>query len=129
MEAIGNATKTNEGRKALNFGVVNIAKFTMLRAAGVIGAKVGYETGGLVGAGLGYAAGEGGAIALQRATGKVYRALLANPKVAQNLLFAIQSGAKPEHYGPFIATMIQQHETEAARERMATEKPPEEAQP
>jgi len=129
MEAIGNATKTNEGRKALNFGVVNIAKFTMLRAAGVIGAKVGYETGGLVGAGLGYAAGEGGAIALQRATGKVYRALLANPKVAQNLLFAIQSGAKPEHYGPFIATMIQQHETEAARERMATEKPPEKAQP
>jgi hypothetical protein len=40
-----------------------------------------------------------------------------NPAIAQNLLFAIDAGANPKNYGPLIATMIQRHEAEAAKNR------------
>jgi hypothetical protein len=47
---------------------------------------------------------------------RLMNVMLTNPKIAQNLIFAIDSGAKPENYGPFIATMIQRAVTEGSRE-------------
>jgi hypothetical protein len=61
------------------------------------------------GAFVGYRAGKAVTYA---AYDRVVRAVVENPKIAQNLLFTIESGAKPERYGPFIGAMIQQYETE-----------------
>ena len=69
--------------------------------------------------GVPYDVGAGAGWTAAYATRKVMDAVLTNPKVAQNLIFAIHSGANPENYGPMLATMIQQHETEAARQRQA----------
>jgi hypothetical protein len=55
---------------------------------------------------LGAAAGEATAMA----TRKVMNMVLSNPKIAQNLIFAIDSGARPQNYGPMIGAMILQHE-------------------
>jgi hypothetical protein len=113
MQAIGNATKTNAGRAAVNKGMLNVAGY-------LLGAKAGYaSTGHWAGGALGGALGAKAADVTQAAVGKVLRAIQANPTVAHNLLFAIDAGSKPENYGPFIATMIQKSETEASRERQA----------
>jgi hypothetical protein len=53
----------------------------------------------------------------------VMNALKANPKIAQNFMFALESGATAKRYGPFIAEMIQKNQTEASRERQAEEAP------
>ncbi len=52
---------------------------------------------------------------------KVLNAVKTNPRIGQNFLFALESGATAKKYGPFLATMIQQQETQASRERLATE--------
>lgn len=76
-----------------------------------------------VGAGLGHLVGLNGyAGALAGETvaytaRRVMAAVLTNPRIAQNLIFAIQSGAKPENYAPLIGTMIQKYEAAQARER------------
>jgi hypothetical protein len=120
-EAIGNATKTVAGRKAVNAGIASTAQFIFRRAMGLAGAKVGYATAGPAGGFGGYVAGETAAVALQRTTEKVYRAILTNPQAAQNLLFAIHSGAQPEKWIPTVAALIDKHETETSRERQAEE--------
>jgi len=70
----------------------------------------------------GMAAGEAG----YEATHAVLNAIKANPKIAQNFMFALESGATAKHFGPFIAEMIQKNQTEASRERQAEEAPKEE---
>ena len=55
-----------------------------------------------VGAMAGFAGGQ--------AVRKAMDAVLTNPKVAQNLIFAIQSGARSQYYAPMIGAMIQQAE-------------------
>ena len=72
-------------------------------------------------AGMPYEVGGPAGWATAAATKRVMDAVLTNPKVAQNLIFAIDSGANPEHYGPMLATMIQQQETETSRQRQAEE--------
>ena len=72
-------------------------------------------------AGMPYEVGGAAGWATAAATRRVMDAVLTNPKVAQNLIFAIDSGANPDHYGPMLATMIQQQETETSRERQAEE--------
>jgi len=37
---------------------------------------------------------------------RVQDAMLSNPQVAKNILYAVEYGAKPENYGPFIAQMV-----------------------
>jgi hypothetical protein len=62
-------------------------------------------------AGMPYEVGGAAGWATAAATRRVMDAVLTNPKVAQNLIFAIDSGANPDHYGPMLATMIQQQGT------------------
>lgn len=47
----------------------------------------------------------------------VLNAIKTNPKIAQNFMFALQSGATAERYGPFIATMIQKAMTDSSLEQ------------
>jgi hypothetical protein len=51
----------------------------------------------------------------------VMNAIKTNPKIAQNFMFALQSGATAERYGPFIATMIQKLNTDSSLERQRQE--------
>lgn len=69
-----------------------------------IGGELGRMAG--VGWGIGATAAEGTALA----TKKVFNAILSNPKIAQNLIFAIESGARPQYYAPMIGTMVQNME-------------------
>lgn len=52
----------------------------------------------------GAAAGWGASAASKMVMNKI----LTNPQIAKNVVFAIDSGAKPENYGPFIANLISQ---------------------
>lgn len=52
----------------------------------------------------GAAAGWAGAEGLRR----INKIIVTHPQIAKNLLYALDYGAKPENYGPFIATMIRQ---------------------
>ena len=52
---------------------------------------------------------------------KALNAIKMNPQIGKNFMFALESGATAAKYGPFVATMIQKQQTEAARERMASE--------
>ena len=114
LQAIADATKTNAGRQALNFGVRQAAKWLVP----YLGYKAGESlTGSFAGGIMGASAAEAAAMATER----VYRAIAANPKIGQNLLFAIKSGARPENYGPLIGAMIQQNETENSNQRKAAE--------
>lgn len=79
--------ETLAARKRFGSAVLNVAS-----------AFAGYHFGGLSGAvegGVGY-----------RGIKYVLDGMLSNPKVAKNILFAIQSGARAENYGPMVAKMI-----------------------
>lgn len=58
------------------------------------------------GAGVPWEIGAGAGAVTAAALKRVTSALLTNPKVAQNIIFAIDAGARPEVYGPFIAQLI-----------------------
>ena len=47
----------------------------------------------------------------------VMNALQTNPKIAKNFLFALQSGARQEKYGPLIAGMIAKWQTDASNKK------------
>jgi hypothetical protein len=63
-------------------------------------------------AGVPWEVGAVGGLTMAAVSRKVMSAILTNPNVAHNLLFAIESGARPQYYGPFIGAMIQRMETD-----------------
>jgi hypothetical protein len=79
------------------------------------------------GAGVSHAAGGSpylGAITaegLYESSRFVLNAIKTNPKIAKNFLFALQSGATAERYGPFIATMIQKAMTDSSLQQQQQE--------
>lgn len=81
------ANKTMAGRKRFGQAVLTL------------GAAV---AGGLHGGGLGAMEGAGGYQAIRY----VLDGLISTPRVAKSLLFAIDSGARPENYAPGLARMI-----------------------
>ena len=118
LEAIGNANKTNAARQAFNRGWHEVSRYLPL----YLGYKAGEAvTGNFVGGAVGATAAAAGAAQLRAQGERVLAAVRSNPKIAQNLIFAVDSGANPKHYGPMIATMVQQYETEASRQRQADE--------
>jgi hypothetical protein len=66
--------------------------------------------------GLGWEAGAAAGWGASVAGKRIMNAVLTNPTIAKNLIFAIDSGANPKNYGPFIGTMIQRAMTESSRE-------------
>ena len=83
-----------------------------------IGGEIGSRTG------AGWVAGATVAEAGALATKRVMNAILSNPKVAQNVIFAIESGARPENYAPLIGTMIQRMETARSRQQQEEQQQP-----
>jgi len=120
LENIARMNQTNPQRAAFNKGVWEVVRHLHH------GAVLGGMTGGMAGnweAGAAAGTAVAGGIEGYNA---VMNALKANPKIAQNFMFALESGATAKRYGPFIAEMIQKSQTDASRERQAEEAPKEE---
>lgn len=82
---------------------------------GGIGATYGWRTTHTPeGAALGFAAGAG----VGQATKIVANAVLTNPKLAKQLIYAMDYG-DPKNYGPFLASVIQKQVTDSANEKRA----------
>lgn len=107
LEQIARLNITNAQRQVFNRGVHEVARYLPI----YLGARIGEHVGGFPGEVVGALAGG----AVKPAIDTVLDAVKANPKIGQNLTFAIRSGADPKHFGPLIATMIQQANTEASR--------------
>lgn len=114
LQTIADATKTNAQRLNFNRGLHEVARFV----GGAAGAKAGSALSGgswegtMAGAATGAAVGAKAHAALAR----TLEAVRMNPKVGQNLVFAIESGADPKNYGPFIGAMITKAESENQEE-------------
>lgn len=107
---IAQANVTPAQRKAFGAGMKAVAEnMRFLHGMGVFGA--GEAAGHMMGLpwGVGGATSEVGYLGVL----KVWGAIQSNPKIAQNFLFAIDSGANPKNYGPIIANMVA---TQAARQ-------------
>lgn len=115
LQAIAAATKTNVGRANFNRGISEVVHYLGAGLGAVVGEKL---SGGnwMMGA-AGAAVGAGAARAGLRGTEAVMNAVRTNPNIGRNLLFAIDSGARPERYGPMIGAMVQQAYTERDRQR------------
>jgi hypothetical protein len=111
LEEIAQQNMTAAKRVQFNRGVWEIMKRLH------VGAVLGGAAGGLVGHWAEGAAVGAGAVG----TGEVINAIKTNPKIAQNFLFALQSGATAERYGPFIATMIQKAMTDSSLQQQQQE--------
>lgn len=112
---VAELNRTQSQRAQFGQAISTVAKFlsqSHVTAAG-LGATVGWKTthtweGAAAGAAIGGATGA--------ASSAVMRSILTNPKVAENLIFALQSGARPERYGPFIAELIQKAQTQDSKD-------------
>jgi hypothetical protein len=120
LENIARMNQTNPQRAAFNKGIWEVAR--NLSHGTLIGGAVG-SAAGSYGAGATAGTAIAGGIEGYNA---VMNALRANPKIAQNFMFALESGATAKRYGPFIAEMIQKNQTDTGRERQAEETPKEE---
>lgn len=111
LEAIAEANQTAVQRVSFNRGVHNVVR--SMGSGAILGGAAGhfagsYPAGAMVGA---------AATGAPETYNLVMNAIKTNPRIAQNFLFALQSGAKAERYGPFIATMIQKTMTDASNEQ------------
>jgi hypothetical protein len=117
---IGQETSTNAGRQRLNQALVNVAKYlpepTPYAPTGkpagskllslvpeAFGAAVGWHFGGFIGSRVGR---EVAKEATETAVDTVQKAVMANPKIAKQLIYAAKQGADPAKYGPIIAALI-----------------------
>lgn len=93
---------TNAGRARFGQAVGGITKDLLLRHGSVL------SLGGMIGhaAGIPWEVGALSGEALYGVGKKVMQIISTNPKIAQNLIFALDSGAKPENYIPLISHMI-----------------------
>lgn len=117
---VAQLNRTNAARARFGQAITAIANSLAgphLTGAGV-GAYAGYRaTHSWEGAALGAV----GGATIGEASRRVMDAILTNPQVAQHVIFAIQSGANPKNYGPIVATVIQQANTQASQKRQAEE--------
>jgi hypothetical protein len=114
LENIARLNRTNAQRATFNRGIGEVAKYL---GPAYIGGRIGYHAAGLPGELAGNAIGA----AAKPAAEKVMNAVKANPKIGQYLTYAIDSGADPKKFGPLLATMIQQSNTEASEQQQEEE--------
>lgn len=99
---VAQLNQTNAGRAKFGQAVGGVTKDLLMRHASAL------SLGGLAAHAIGIPW-EMGALsgeALYTATKKVMQIISTNPKIAQNIIFALDSGAKPENYIPLISHMI-----------------------
>lgn len=94
LRQIFRANNTLASRSRFGKAVLNVAKVV----GGGGAALAGHKAGGYGGA----AAAEAAYLGIQH----VMSGLVSNPNAAKNLLFAIDSGARPENYAPIVAKLI-----------------------
>lgn len=127
LETLSQVAEMNSSRAgAQEFGQATNAIAKFMSKAGMIPARI---AGGAVGAASAHMLGvpwyvtmPAGAVAAEgsaAATRAVYNAITTNPRIAQNVIFALKSGARPQNYVPLIAGLIQQDNTERARQKQS----------
>jgi hypothetical protein len=111
LEEIANANITNTQRVNFSQAMHNVVR-SMSHGA-LLGGAAGHFAGSYPGGAL-----LGAAAAGYPDTYKlVMDTMKSNPKIAQNFLFALKSGATPERYGPFIGSMISHALTKESNEQ------------
>lgn len=113
LERIARMNQTNAQRQVFNRGVHEVARYLPI----YLGARIGEHVAGFPGEIAGVMLGG----TIKPAADAVLDAIKANPKFGNYLTYAIESGADPKHFGPLLATMIQQTNTEASRQRQQQE--------
>jgi len=108
LRKIAELTRTNADRAKFGAAVQKVGGWLAGHAAGAagVGGLVGHFTG--IGGLPGAIAGEAGYMAMR----KVMQAVATNPRVGQQLTFAVEAGARPEYYAPLIGKMIRDAEEE-----------------
>jgi hypothetical protein len=110
LEQIAQKTSTQAGRINFYNGLREV--FKSMEKGAVLGGVAGHFAGSWAGgAGIGAASG-----AAFEGIPRVLDAIKTNPKIAQNFLFALDSGASAEKYAPFVAEMIQRLNTQSSEE-------------
>lgn len=109
LERIARMNQTNAQRQVFNRGLHEVARYLPI----YLGARVGEHVAGFPGEVGGVLFGG----AVKPAVDAVLDAIKANPRIGNNLTYAIESGADPKKFGPLVATMIQQANTDAARQK------------
>jgi len=109
LERIARLNQTNPQRQIFNRGINEVARYLPI----YLGARIGEHVGGFPGEIGGVLLGG----AVKPAAEAVLDAIKANPKLGNYLTYAIESGADPKKFGPLLATMIQQTNTEASRKQ------------
>lgn len=122
LRKVAELTRTNADRAKFGAAVQKVGGWLARdSAAAAGGALLGHVTGigGLGGAVTGEAA--------YMAARKVMQMVATNPRVGQQLTFAVEAGARPEYYAPLIGKMIRDAEDEGKAPPMEDE--PERAAP
>jgi hypothetical protein len=99
---VADLNTTTAGRAKFGAAIRQIGQALISKHVGPIAA------GGYLGklTGIGWEAGAGLGWGTAEGMERLSRLIVSKPQLAKNLLFALDAGAKPENYGPFIATMI-----------------------
>jgi hypothetical protein len=100
-----NRTLANRGKFGAVVNEVNSwlqKSFPKMFTRTTIGSYIGYHLGGPAGATAGAASTELAWMATKATVNKI----LSNPRIAQNVQYAIEKGIRPEVYGPAIGSMI-----------------------
>lgn len=107
---VAELNRTNASRAKFGAAVKPVAQYLAMHAGpAAVGGYLGRDTP------VGWEGGAAAGLALSYGNTRVMNAVLTNPEVANNLIFAIRSGARPENYGPFIGSLITQAEQENAK--------------
>jgi hypothetical protein len=116
LYAVADLNRTNVARSKFGAVMQPVADWleqhpqTIARLGGlVVGGEIGREMG--IGWGYGALAGAGGALL----TRQLMNMVLSNPRVAQQMIYAVEKGANPKVYAPLIGTMIQRITTEQSQ--------------
>jgi hypothetical protein len=101
---VAELNRTNAQRARFGAAIRPVADALMHMHVGPIAA------GGYIGHlfGIPWEAGAAAGWGASEVSKRVMDTVLSNPQIAKNLIFAIDSGASPEKYGPFIANLISQ---------------------
>lgn len=114
LEAIARANQTAPQRVAFNKALHEVTTYLPMYAGWKLGESVAGPAGGVAGSAAG--------ALLRPAAERALEMVRANPQIGQNLLFAVESGAKPENYGPMIAGMMVKAETDSKAANDAAER-------
>ena len=111
LESIFKYNSTKQGQRTFGDTVTKVAKWVSERVPAAALAGVGYHLGGFEGAAELGAAGE----SAYGATKLVLHKIATDPEVGRNLLYALDSGARPENFTPHIGAQILRSLRQAGR--------------